>query len=199
LRFARPGGNLTGFTLYEFSVVGKLLGLLKEVAPGLVRAAVLLNPENASARDYLQNVESTAPKLGVVSVPLDIRDAATIEEAVSRFAREPGGGLLLPPDATTRVYRPTIIALATRYRLPAVYSNREDVAAGGLMAYGPDLRDQFRGAASYVDRILKGEKPAELPIQAPTKFELAINLKTANALGLTIPPALLARADEVIE
>jgi putative ABC transport system substrate-binding protein len=197
--FARPGGNLTGFTLYEFSVAGKLLELLKEVVPAATRSGLLYNPENTSAPHYLRTVESTAPKFGMTLVPLPVRDAASIEDALSRFAGEPNSVLLVPPDATTRVYREQVISSADRYRLPAIYSNRADAEAGGLMAYGPDLRAQFRGAAIYVDRILKGEQPADLPIQAPTEYNLFLNLKTARALGLTVPQSLLARADEVIE
>jgi putative tryptophan/tyrosine transport system substrate-binding protein len=197
--FARPGGNLTGFTLYEFSVAGKLLQLLKEIAPAVRWAAFVFNPENDSARGYSRALESVAPSFGVTLVPTEVRDAADIEHAVTGFAREADGALLLPPDATTRVYRETIIALANRHRMPAIYSNRADVLAGGLMAYGPKLRAQFRGAALYVDRILKGENPAGLPIQAPTEYELFINMNTARALGLTFPQSILARADEAIE
>ncbi len=197
--FSHPGGNLTGFTQYEFSVAGKLMQLLKEVAPGVARVAFLFNPENTSAKGYLQVLEGAAPRFGVILAPIEVRDPATIEDGVSRFAREPNGGLLLPPDATTRVYRKEIIALAERHGLPAVYSNRTDVASGGLLSYGPDQSGQFRGAATYVDRILKGEKPADLPVQAPTKYELFINVKTARKLGLTIPQSIFARADEVIE
>jgi putative tryptophan/tyrosine transport system substrate-binding protein len=197
--FARPGGNLTGFTLYEFSVAGKLLQLLKEIAPTVRRAAFVFNPENDSAKGYSRVLESIAATFGVILVPIEVRNAPDIEHAVAGFAREPNGALLLPPDATTRVYREPIIALANRHRMPAIYSNRADVLAGGLMAYGPKLLTQFRGAASYVDRILKGERPAELPIQAPTEYELFINMNTARALPLAFPQSIVARADEVIE
>jgi ABC-type uncharacterized transport system substrate-binding protein len=197
--FNHPGGNLTGFTMYEFSVTGKLVELLKEVTPQLSRVALLYNPENTSAKGYLRTLESVTPRLGLTLVPLAVRDAATIEDAVRRFAREPNGGLVVPPDVTTRVYRNHIIALAKVHKLPAAYSTRTDAAAGGLMSYGPDLGGQFRGAATYVDRILKGEKPADLPIQAPTRYTLFINMNTARQLGLTIPRSILARADEVIE
>ena len=197
--YARPGANFTGFTLYETSVVGKLVELVKEVAPGVTRTALLFSPQNVSAPGYLRYLEGVAPRFGVNLVPLAVHDAASIEDGVSRFAGEPNGALLLTPDSTTRVYREAIIELAARHRLPAIYSNRTDAAAGGLMSYGPDLRAQFRGAASYVDRILKGEKPATLPIQAPTEFELFINMATAGALGLTFPQSILARATEVIE
>ena len=196
---AHPGGILTGFMLYEVSVAGKLVELLKEMAPHLARIALLFNPENSSAAGYRRSIETVAKSLGVVPVWLPVRNAADIENAVDTFAREPNVGLVLPTDVTTIVYRDLIVALAARHRLPAVYSFRADVTSGGLMCYGPDTADLFRRASSYVDRILKGEKPADLPVQAPTKFELVINLKTAKALGLTVPPAVLARADEVIE
>jgi putative ABC transport system substrate-binding protein len=196
---ARPGGNLTGFMLYEVSVSGKLVDLLKEMVPRLARAGLLFNPDNISAAGYRQSIEGVAKSLGVTPVWLPVRTSADIETAVEAFVREPNGGLVLPTDVTTVVHRDLIIALAARHGLPAVYSFRGDVASGGLMCYGPDTADLFLRAASYVDRILKGEKPADLPVQAPTKFELAINLKTAKALGLEVPPTLLARADEVIE
>ena len=193
--YARPGGNLTGFTLYEFSVAGKLVELAKEIVPDVTRVAVLYNPENTSAKGYLRVLEDIAPKLGVELVRVQVRDVATIKAGIGSFARAPHGVLLLPPDLTTRVYREPAIALAAQHKIVAIYSDRVDVMAGGLIAYGPDLRGQYRGAASYVDRILKGEKPADLPIQAPTKYELLINLKTAKALGLTIPQSILARAE----
>jgi ABC-type uncharacterized transport system substrate-binding protein len=197
--FNHPGGNLTGFTLYEFSVTGKLAELAKELAPRLTRIGLLYNPENTSAKGYLRTLERVAPRFGVSLVPLAVRDAGTIEEALRRFAAEPNGALLLPPDVTIYTYRDRIIALAEEHRLPAVYSTRADVAAGGLVSYGPDLRGQFRGAATYVDRILKGEKPADLPIQAPTEYVLYVNLGTARRLGLAVPQSILARANEVIE
>jgi putative ABC transport system substrate-binding protein len=196
---AYPGGNLTGFMLYEVSVAGKLVELLKEMAPRLARMALLFNPENISAAGYRGSIEPVAKSLGVTPVWLPVRDAADIESAVGALAGEPGAGLVLPTDVTTVVHRDLIVSLAARHRLPTIYSFRADVASGGLMCYGPDTADLFRRASSYVDRILKGEKPAALPVQAPTKFELFINLKTAKALGLAVPPTLLARADEVIE
>jgi putative ABC transport system substrate-binding protein len=196
---AHPGGNLTGFMLYEVSVAGKLVELLKEMAPHLARMALLFNPENISAAGYRRSIETVAKSLRVIPVWLPVRNAADIENAVDTLVREPSGGLVLPTDVTTIVHRDLIVALAARHRLPAVYSFRADVASGGLMCYGPDTADLFRRASSYVDRILKGEKPADLPVQAPTKHELVINLKTAKALGLDVPATVLARADEVIE
>ena len=196
---AHPGGNLTGFMLYEVSVAGKLVELLKEMAPRLVRMALLFNPENISAEGYRGSIETVAKSLGVVPVWLPVRAAADIENAVSALVRETGAGLLLPTDVTTVVHRDMIVSLAARHRLPAIYSFRADVTSGGLMCYGPDTGDLFRRASTYADRILKGEKAADMPVQAPTKFELVINLKTAKALGLTVPLALLGRADEVIE
>jgi putative ABC transport system substrate-binding protein len=196
---AHPGGNLTGFMLYEVSVAGKLVELLKDMAPHLARMALLFNPENISAAGYQGSIDSVAKSLGVIPVWLPVRNAADIEKAVTTLVREPSSGLVLPTDVTTIVHRDLIVALAARHRLPAVYSFRADVTSGGLMCYGPDTTDLFRRASSYVDRILKGEKSVDLPVQAPIKFELVINLKTAKALGLEVPPMLLARADEVIE
>ncbi len=196
---AHPGGNLTGFMLYEVSVAGKLVELLREIAPQLGRIALLFNPENISATGYQRSIETVAGSLGVLPVWLPVRDAADIENAVDRLVREPSSGLVLPTDVTTVVHRDLIIALAARHRLPAIHSFRADVTSGGLMCYGPDTADLFRRAASYVDRILKGDRSADLPVQAPIKFELVINLKTAKALGLEVPRTLLARADEVIE
>ena len=197
--YARPGGHLTGFTLYEFSVAGKLVELAREIVPDVKRIAVLFNPENTSAKGYLRVLEDIAPKLGVALVPVQVRDAETIEAGIAGFARGPNGALLLPPDVTTQVYRGAAIAAAMLHKIVAIYSSRADVVAGGLVAYAADLRGQFRGAASYVDRILKGEKPADLPIQAPTKYELLVNMRTARALGVTFPASIFARADEVIE
>lgn len=194
-----PGGNLTGFMLYEVSVAGKLVELLKAMAPQVVRMALLFNPENISAEGYKRSIETVAKSLGVVPVWLPVRTAADIDIAVNTLAHERGAGLLLPTDVTTVVHRDLIISLAARHRLPAIYSFSADVASGGLMCYGPDTGDLFRRASGYIDRILKGEKPAGMPVQAPTKFELVINLKTAKALGLDVSPSLLARADEVIE
>ena len=196
---AHPGGNLTGFMLYEVSLAGKLVELLKEMAPQVARVALLFNPENISAAGYQQSIESVAKSFDAIPIWLPVRNVADIEGAIDSLAREPNGGLVLPTDVTTVVHRDLIVALAARHRLPAIYSFRGDVRSGGLMCYGPDTADLFRRASSYVDRILKGEKPGDLPVQRPTKFDFAINGRTAKALGLTIPPTLLARADEVIE
>lgn len=193
---ARPGGNLTGLMLYEASVAGKWLAMLKEIAPRLSRVALVYNPRNIL---HLRAAEAFAPSLAIEPVPSPVENAADIEQAIGSFARIPNGGLMLTPDLATFVHRHLIIALATRYSLPAVYPRREWVMDGGLMSYGTDRVDTYRQAASYVDRILRGAKPADLPVQAPVKYELLINLKTANALGLTIPPALLSTADEVME
>jgi ABC-type uncharacterized transport system substrate-binding protein len=196
---AHPGGNATGFTVYEYSMSGKWLELLKEIAPRVTRAAVLRDPAVASGIGQFGAVRIVAPSLGVEVSPVDVRDAGEIERAVTAFARESDGGLIVTGSAAAIVHRELIARLAARNRLPAVYPGRYSVTAGGLISYGPDLIDQFRRAAGYVDRILKGEKPAALPVQAPTKYELVINLKTAKALGLEVPPSLLVRADEVIE
>ena len=196
---AKPAGNTTGFTIYEYSMSGKWLELLKEIAPGATRAAVLRDPAVASGIGQFGAVQIVAPSLGVEVSPIDLRDAAEIERAIAAFARSPNGGLILTGSAMGIVHRDLIVTLAARHRLPAVYPGRFHVTAGGLISYGPDLIDQFRHAAGYVDRILKGEKPADLPVQAPTKYELVINLKTAKVLGLDVPHSLLARADEVIE
>jgi ABC-type uncharacterized transport system substrate-binding protein len=196
---AHPGGNLTGFMLYEVSLAGKLVELLKELVPDIARVALVFNPDNTSAAGYWRSIETVARSRNVIPVSLPVRDIGNILDAVDAFAREPAGGLVLPTDVTTIVHRDLIVALAARRRLPTLYSFRSDVASGGLMSYGPDTTDLFVRAAAYIDRILKGEKAADLPVQAPTKFELIINLKTAKALGLTVPDTLLARADEVIE
>jgi putative tryptophan/tyrosine transport system substrate-binding protein len=196
---ARPGGNATGFTIYEYSMSGKWLELLKEIAPRVTRAAVLRDPAVASGIGQFGAVQAVAPALGVELSPVDVRDAGEVERAVTAFARGLNGGLIVTAGALTISHRQLIIVLAARHKLPAVYPARFHVTAGGLISYGPDLIDQFRHAASYVDRILKGEKPADLPVQAPTKYELVINLKTAKALGLNLPATVLARADEVIE
>jgi ABC-type uncharacterized transport system substrate-binding protein len=196
---AHPGGNATGFTIYEYSMSGKWLELLKEIAPGVTRAAVLRDPAVASGIGQFGAVQIVAPALGVQMTPVDVRDAGEIERAVAAFARGSHGGLIVTGSALGIVHRELIVTVAARHKLPAVFPGRFYVTSGGLISYGPDLIDQFRRAAGYVDRILKGEKPAELPVQAPTKYELVINLKTAKALGLEVPPALLARADEVIE
>jgi ABC-type uncharacterized transport system substrate-binding protein len=196
---ARPGGNATGFTIYEYGMSGKWLELLKEIAPPMARAAVLRDPAIASGIGQFAAAQAVAPSLGVELSPVDVRDAGEIERAVTAFARSSNGGLIVTASALVTRHRDLIIALAARHRLPAVYAYRYMVAAGGLVSYGPDSIEQYRRAAGYVDRILKGEKPADLPVQAPTKYELVINLKTAKTLGLTVPDALLARADEVIE
>jgi putative tryptophan/tyrosine transport system substrate-binding protein len=196
---ARPGGNATGFTIFEYGMSGKWLELLKEIAPGVTRAAVLRDPAIASGIGQFAAVQAVAPSLGVELSPVDVRDAPEIERAVTAFARSSNGGLIVTASALAQRHRDLIIALAARHRLSAVYPYRHFVTAGGLSSYGPDSIDPYRCAAGYVDRILKGEKPADLPVQAPTKYELVINLKTAKALGLTVPPTLLARADEVIE
>jgi len=196
---ARPGGNATGFTTFEYGLSGKWLELLKQIAPGITRAAVLRDPEIASGIGQFAAVQAMAPSLGVELSPVDARDAPEIERAVTAFARSGNGGLVVTPSPVANRHRDLIITLAARYRLPAVYAWRYHVTDGGLISYGSDSIDQFRRAAGYVDRILKGEKPADLPVQAPTKYELVINLKTAKALGLEVPPTLLARADEVIE
>jgi putative tryptophan/tyrosine transport system substrate-binding protein len=196
---AQPGGNLTGFMLYEVSVAGKLVELLKEMAPHVARIGLLFNPENISAAGYRQSIEAVAKPLGVTPLWLPVRSAMDVEDAVKALVSQPNSGVVLPTDVTTIVHRDLIVGLAARHRLPAIYSFRADVTSGGLMCYGPDTADLFRRASSYVDRILKGEKPADLPVQAPTKFEFVINLRTAKALGLDVPATLLARADEVIE
>jgi putative ABC transport system substrate-binding protein len=182
---ARPGGNATGFIMFEYSISGKWMELLKQIAPGVTRAAVVRDPAISAGPGQFGVIQSVAPSFGVEVSPVNVRDAGEIERAITAFARSPTGGL--------------IITLAARHKLPAIYYRRLYVAGGGLISYGPNLVDEYRHAAGYVDRSLKGEKPADLPVQAPTKYELVINLKTAKALGRTIPPMLLARADEVIE
>ena len=196
---ARPGRNVTGFLLFEYGISGKWLDLLKQIAPGVARAAVLRDPTIASGSGQLGAIQGAAPAFGVELRPVDVRDADEIERAVAAFAHASNGGLIVTASVAAVVHRDLIIGLAARHRLPAIYTQRVFVTNGGLIAYGPDFIDQFRRAAGYVDRILKGEKPADLPVQAPTKYELVINLKTAKALGLEVPPSLLARADEVIE
>jgi putative tryptophan/tyrosine transport system substrate-binding protein len=195
----KPGGNTTGFTIYEYSMSGKWLELLKEIAPAATRVAVLRDPAVASGIGQFGAVQIVAPSLGVVVSPVDLRDTGEIERAIAAFARSPNGGLIRTGSAMGIVHRDLIVRLAARHRLPAVYPGRFHVTAGGLISYGPDVIDQYRRAASYVDRMLKGEKPSDLPVQAPTKYELVINLKTARALGLDVPTTVLARADEVIE
>jgi putative ABC transport system substrate-binding protein len=196
---ARPGGNATGFTVFEYGMSGKWLELLKEIAPRVTRAAVLRDPAIASGIGQFAAVQAVAPSLGVELSPVDARDAPEIERAVTAFARSLNGGLIVTASALATRHRDLIIALAARHRLPATYASRHFVTAGGLVSYGPDFVDQFRQAAGYVDHILKGEKPADLPVQASTKYYTVLNLETAKALGLEFPPMLLARADEVIE
>jgi len=191
----RPGGNLTGVLHYEATIVGKWLAMLKEIAPRLTRAALLANPKVSSYQYFLRSAEATAPTLGIDLTDSPVQTAADIERAIEALARTPNNGLILPPDASTIVHRDLIVALAARHRLPAVYA----LKTGGLMSYGTDQNDLFRLAASYIDRILRGDKPADLPVQAPTRFETTVNLKTAKALGLDVPPHLLVAADEVIE
>ncbi|HZN31023.1 MAG TPA: ABC transporter substrate-binding protein, partial [Xanthobacteraceae bacterium] len=196
---ARPGGNATGFMQFEYSLSAKWLELLKEIAPRVTRAAVLRDAGITAGIGQFAVIQSVAPSVGVDVTPMNVRDAGEIERAVTAFARSGNGGLILTASALAAVHRDLVIGLAARHKLPAVYVSRYFVAGGGLISYGADFVDQFRRAAGYVDRILKGEKPADLPVQAPTRYELVINLKTAKALGLDVPPTLLARADEVIE
>jgi putative ABC transport system substrate-binding protein len=196
---ARPGGNITGLMLLEASITGKWLAMLKEMAPRLARAALMGNPKTFPYEYYLRAAETLAPSLAVELVPIRVETAADIERAIESFASVPNGGLVLPPDATTNVHRDLIIALAAKHRLPAVYGVHFFVVAGGLMSYGTDRIDDYRQVASYVDRILRGAKPADLPVQAPTRYETVLNVRTAKALGLTVPPGLLVAADEVIE
>jgi len=196
---ARPGGNATGFATFEYGFGGKWLELLKEISPHVTRAAVLRDVAVAAGSGQFGAIQSIAPSLGVEINPVGVRDASEIERAVTAFARGSNGGLIVTGSTGTLVHRDLIVTLAARYKLPAVYPYRYFASGGGLISYGPNSVDPFRRSADYVDRILKGEKPADLPVQAPTKYELVINLKTAKALGLAMPPAVLARADEVIE
>jgi putative ABC transport system substrate-binding protein len=196
---ARPGGNATGFTVFEYGISGKWLELLKEIAPWVTRAAIIRDPAIPAGIGQFAAIQAVAPSLGMEFSAIGVRDPAVIEGAVAAFARSPNGGLIVTASVLATAHRDSIIALAARHRLPALYPFRYYATGGGLMSYGPDQVDQFRRAAAYVSRILKGEKPADLPVQAPTKYELVINLRTAKALGLDIPPTLLARADEVIE
>ena len=196
---SRPGGNATGFMLFEYSLSGKWLELLKEIAPRVTRAAVLRDPAIAAGSGQFAVIQAVAPSVGMEISAVNVRDPAEIERGISAFARAANGGLILTGSALSNVHRDLIITLAARYKLPAVYVERYFAAAGGLISYGPNELDEFRLAAGYVDRVLKGEKPADLPVEAPTKYELVINLKTAKALGLTVPQSILARADEVIE
>ena len=196
---ARPGGNLTGMLLYEDGITGKWFAMLKEIAPRLERAALVANPKTTNYDYFLRSAKAVAPSLAIELVPSPVENIADIERVIESFARAANGGLVILPDNTAITHRDLVIALAARHRLPAVYFNRLFVAAGGLMSYGTDLVDTFRQAASYVDSILRGAKPADLPVQAPTKYETTLNLKAAKALGLDVPPTLLVRADEVIE
>ena len=196
---AQPGGNATGFMQFEYNLSGKWLELLKQMAPSVTRAAILRDPAITAGIGQFAIIQSVAPSLGVEVRPVSVRDAGEIERSVAAFARSPNGGLILTASALAVRHRELIIALAARHKLPAVYSRRYFVTSGGLISYGADLVDQYRRVAGYVDRILKGEKPADLPVQAPTRYELVINLKTAKALGLDVPATVLVRADEVIE
>jgi putative tryptophan/tyrosine transport system substrate-binding protein len=194
---AHPGGNATGFMVYEYNLAAKYLELLKEIAPNVMRVAIIRNAANPAGIAAFSALQNAARSLGVDASPINIRDAREIERSVEAFARSPNGGVVVTQTAS--FHRDLIIAAAARHKLPAVYALRYDAIGGGLISYGPDVVDQFRQAAAYVDRILKGSKPSELPVQAPVKFELVINLKTAKALGIQVPDSLLARADEVIE
>jgi len=196
---SRPGGNATGFTNYQYDFGGKWLELLKEIAPHIGRAAFLRDSTNPSGAGQFGVIQASARTLGVEVSPINSRDAGEVERGISEFASKPNGGLIIAPNSFALVYREMIIALAARYKLPAIYPFRYFVSAGGLISYGPDSVDQYRRAAGYVDRILNGEKPADLPVEQSTKIALAVNLKTAHALGLEVPPTLLTRADEVIE
>jgi len=196
---ARPGGNATGFMNLEYGLAGKWLELLKEIAPDLKRAAIIRDTTNPTGIAMFGIIQAMAPSLGIEVIPINLRDVGEFERSVAAFARVPNGGLVVTPSAPTVLHRNLIVTLAARHKLPAVYHERTFAAAGGLVSYGADFLDQYRQAANYVDRILKGEKPAEMPVQAPTKYQLVINLKTAKAMGFTFPPAVFARADEVIE
>jgi putative ABC transport system substrate-binding protein len=196
---ARPGGNTTGFMPFEYGLSGKWLELLKQIAPGVTRVAVLRNPASPTGPALFAAIQAVAPSLRVEVSPVNVRDAGEIEHAVAAFARSPNGGLIVTPSRLVTGRRELLVTLAARHKLPAVYPDRVFVSGGGLISYGPDLLDQYRRAAGYVDRILKGAKPADLPVQAPVRYQTVLNLKTAKALGLDVPPMLLARADEVIE
>jgi ABC-type uncharacterized transport system substrate-binding protein len=196
---ARPGGNVTGFMTVEFSFAGKWLELLKEIAPRVTRAAVLRDPSQGSGTSQFAAIQAIAPSLRVEVTPLNLLDPSEIERGVVAFARSANGGLIVLPGGSANAHRSLIVALAAQHKLPAIYPGRHYITGGGLISYEPDYVDQYQRAAGYVDRILRGEKPADLPIQTPTKYELVVNLKAAKALGLDVPPTLLARADEVIE
>jgi putative ABC transport system substrate-binding protein len=196
---AHPGGNATGFMIYEYSLAAKWLEFLKQIAPSVTRVAVVRNAANPAGIAQFSTVQNAAQSLGVEVSPVNVRAPDQIERDIAAFARSPNGGLIVMQSASATIYRALIIAVLARYKLPAVYGLRYDVAGGGLISYGADIVDQFRQAATYVDRILQGKNPADLPVQAPTKYQLTINLKTAKALGLTVPDKLLGIADEVIE
>ena len=196
---SQPGGNATGFMMFEYSLCAKWLALLKEIAPGVTRAAVLRDAAIAAGVGQFAVIQSVAPSVGIDVSPVNITDAAEIKRTIAAFAHSPDGGLISTASALSAIHRDLIITLAAQHKLPAVYQERYYVTGGGLISYGPNFLDQFRRAAGYVDRILNGEKPANLPVQAPTKYELVVNLKTAKALGLSIPQSVLGRADEVIE
>jgi putative ABC transport system substrate-binding protein len=196
---ARPGGNATGFLQFEYTLSGKWLGLLKEISPQVNRVAVLRDATLTAGVGQFAVIQSVAPSVEMEVTAIGLRDSNEIERAVAKFAKVPNGGLILTASALSVVHRGLVVALAAQFNLPTIYYRRFFVSAGGLISYGYDVVEQFRGAAGYVDRILKGEKPADLPVQAPTRYEMVINLKTAKALGITVPPMLLARADEVIE
>jgi len=196
---ARPGANATGFTNYEFSMGGKWLELLKQIVPGITRVLIMFHPQAVTWTGHLQTINAGAPAFAVQATQANVDSAATVENAINTFAREPAGGMIVLPSTFMTVHRERIVALAAQHRLPTVYPLRFFVTSGGLMSYGSDPVEAYRQAADYVDRILKGKKPGNLPVQAPTKYELVINLKTAKALGIEVPPTLIARADEVIE
>jgi putative ABC transport system substrate-binding protein len=196
---ARPGGNVTGFMSFEYSLAGQWLELLKQIVPGVTRAAIIRDPANPTGIGQFGVIQAVAPLLSVEVNPVNMRDAGEIERAVEAFARSPNGGLIVTGAAAATLHGDLIVMLASRHKLPAVYFDRAFVAAGGLISYGPDYVDQYRKAAGYVDRILRSEKPADLPVQAPTRYEMVLNMKTAKALGLDVPASVLVRADEVIE
>jgi putative ABC transport system substrate-binding protein len=199
--FARPGGNITGFTLYEASMAGKWLEVLKTLAPAVARVAFIINPETAVLRGtfYLRAFETAAAALALEPVTSNVQNAGDVEAVIAGLGQRPGGGLIVAPETFSELHRELIVTLVARHRVPTIYGTRQFAMSGGLVSYGPNRTDTFRRSASYVDRILKGEKPGDLPVQPPTKYELVINLRTAKALGLTVPPGLLVAADEVIE
>jgi putative ABC transport system substrate-binding protein len=196
---SRPGGNATGFLMFEYNISGKWVELLREIAPAVTRAAIIRDPDLTAGIGQFGAIQAVAPSFGVEVSPVNVRDVGEIERAVEDFARSPNGGLIVTASALAVVHSELIVTLTARHKLPAIYFERFFVTAGGLISYGPDFADQYQHAAGYVDRILKGEKPADLPVQAPAKYELVINLKTAKTLGFNVPPTLLARADGVIE